>query len=123
MTRRIGRTEAAFSAISLLLGIGLISAPWFFGFANVETASRNAWAGGAIIIVTAAMTLVSFAERVTWVEFLAGLWIAGSPWSLSFYLLISDTALRVQVALGLVIAVLAALELWIARRASSRITA
>jgi len=64
-----------------------------------------------------------FAEWEEWVNFLLGLLGAISSWALSFHLIISETALRAQVALGLVIAVFAAVELWMMHRAPPRITA
>lgn len=123
MLTRKWRKESAIDVINLVLGIGLISAPWIFGFTSVETASRNAWVTGALIGVAAIMALVAFAEWEEWVNLVLGLWVAISPWALSFHLAISETALRSQVTLGLVVAVLAAVELWIMHRAPPRITA
>jgi hypothetical protein len=117
------RKESSIDVINLVLGAGLISAPWIFGFTSVETASRNAWVAGAMIAVAAIAALVSLAEWKEWVNLILGLWVAISPWALSFHLIISETALRAQVALGLVIAVLAAVELWMMHRAPPRITA
>lgn len=117
------RKESSIDVITLVLGAGLISAPWIFGFTSVEAASRNAWVAGAMIAVAAIAALVSRAEWKEWVNLILGLWVAISPWALSFHLIISETALRAQVALGLVIAVLAAVELWMMHRAPPRITA
>jgi hypothetical protein len=86
-------------------------------------ANRNAWIAGAVIGVTSIAALVSFAEWEEWVNLILGLWVAISPWALSFKLVISETAVRAQVALGLVIAVLAAVELLMMHRAPPRITA
>jgi SPW repeat len=98
--------------INLMLGVSLISAPWIFGFTNIEVATRNAWIVGAMIGVTALLTLVSYADWGEWGNLLLGLWVAASPWALSVDLVISETAVRAQAAAGLVIAVLAAAKLW-----------
>jgi predicted MFS family arabinose efflux permease len=123
MQQRKWRKESTFDVINLLLGIALISAPWVFGFTSIEMANRNAWIAGAVISVTSIAALVSFAEWEEWVNLVLGLWVAISPWALSSNIVISETAVRAQVALGLVIAVLAAVELWMTRRAPPRITA
>ena len=123
MPQKKWRKESTLDVINLVLGIGLISTPWVFGFTGVEVANRNAWIAGVVIGLTSIVALVSFAEWEEWVNLVLGLWVAVSPWALSVHLLISETALRAQVALGLVIAVLAAVELWMMHRAPPRITA
>jgi|SRR5487761_1984059 hypothetical protein len=123
MPQKKWRKESTLDVINLVLGIGLISAPWVFGFTGVEMANRNAWIAGAVIGVTSIAALVSLAEWEEWINLLLGLWVAISPWALSVNLVISETAVRAQVALGLVIAVLAAVELWMLHRTPPRITA
>ena len=123
MPARIWRRESVVDVINLILGVGLIAAPWIFGFTRVEMASRHAVMAGALISVTAILTLVVFAEWEEWVIFLLGLWVAASPWALSFDLLISETALCAQAALGLAIAALAGVELRRLHRTSPRLSA
>ena len=123
MLKKKWRKESILDVINLVLGVGLISTPLVFGFTGIEMANRNAWIAGVVIGVTSIATLVSFAEWEEWVNLVLGLWVAVSPWALSFHLLISETAVRAQVALGLVIAVFAAVELWMMHRAPPRLTA
>jgi len=123
MTRQKLGKESAIDVIKLVLGLMLISTPWIFGFTSVEIASRNVWVAGAMISVASIMALVSFAEWEEWISLLLGLWVADSPWALSFDLTISDTALRALTALGLLVVALAAVELWIKHRTPPRITA
>jgi hypothetical protein len=123
MLTRKWKMESTIDVINLVLGASLMSAPWVFGFTSVEMAARNAWLSGALIGVAAIMALIAFAAWEEWVNLVLGLWVAISPWALSFHLTISDTALRMQVALGLVVAVLAAVELWMTHRTPPRITA
>ena len=123
MLERKWRKESALDVINLILGVGLLSTPWIFGFTSVEMASRNAWIMGAVIAVASVLALVLFTEWEEWTNLLLGLWVAISPWALSFHLLISEAALRTYVALGLAVAVLAAVELWVVHRAPPRIAA
>ena len=123
MLKREWRRESVIDVINLVLAFGLISIPWIFGFASVELASRNAWISGALIGVTAIMALVAFAEWEEWTNLILGLWVAISPWALSIDLTMRVDALRTQVALGLVVALFAAAELWMVHRAPPRITA
>jgi predicted MFS family arabinose efflux permease len=120
MLQRKWRKESAIDVVNLILGAGLILAPWAFGYTSIDVASRNAWIAGGLIAVTAIMALVAFAEWEEWVNVLLGLWVAISPWALGFHLSISDTAARTQVALGLIVAVLAAVELWMIHRTPPR---
>ena len=46
MLEKKWRKESTLDVINLVLGIGLISAPWVFGFTGVEMANRNAWIAG-----------------------------------------------------------------------------
>jgi predicted MFS family arabinose efflux permease len=117
------RKQSAIDVINLVLGAGLTLAPWVFGFASVERASRNALVAGAMIGIVAIIALAALAEWEEWINLLLGLWVAISPWALGFHLAISEAAVRIHVALGLVVAVLAAVQLWLVRRARPRITA
>src|SRR5919109_3490674 len=117
------RKASAIDTITLLLGAGLSLAPWILGFTSVAVASRNARIAGAMIGITAIIALVAFAEWEEWVNLLLGLWVAISPWALGFHLAVTETAVRSHVALGLIVAVLAAVQLWMVRRAPPRITA
>ena len=122
MLKQEWRKESAIDVINLVLGAGLISTPWIFGFTSVELATRNAWVAGGMIAVAAAIALFSFADWEEWVNLLVGLWVAISPWALSVHLTMGEDAIRSQVALGLAVAVLAAVELWMVHRAPPRIT-
>jgi hypothetical protein len=62
MLEKKWRKESTLDVINLALGIGLISAPWVFGFTGVAMANRNAWIAGAVIGVTSIAALVSFAR-------------------------------------------------------------
>lgn len=122
MLKQGWRNASVIDVINLALGIGIASTPWFFGFSSVDLAARNAWVAGGVIAVAAVIALISFADWEEWINLVVGLWVAISPWALSVHLTLSQDAMRTQVALGLVVAVLAAAELWMAHRAPPRIT-
>lgn len=123
MLGRKWRRESTVDLINLALGIGLISAPWIFGFTTVAMAGRDALITGALISVMAATALVSFSEWEEWVNLILGLWVAVSPWALSFHFLINASAVRTMIAIGFIVATLAAVELWMVQRNPPRITA
>jgi hypothetical protein len=103
------RKNAFIDWINLLLAIALFISPWVFGFAAGVT-TTNAMVGGVIIGVVAIIALVSFAQWEEWVNLVAGLGVAVSPWVIGFAG--ETTAVWVHVAIGLAVAVLAAIELF-----------
>ena len=52
------------NGLSLLLGIGLIAAPWYFGFASETAAAWNAWIFGTTVAILAVLALE--ATVATW---------------------------------------------------------
>jgi hypothetical protein len=64
----------------------------------------------AIVIATSLAALLAFAEWEEWVGIAVGLWVLASPWLLGFQ---HAQAMPVNVAVGLLIAYLSALELWL----------
>lgn len=96
--------------VNLLLGIGLFVSPWAFGFANLQAASWNAWASGALIAALAAAALWLFAEWEEWLTLIVGLWVATSPWFAHFST--HDTATTLHVIGGIVVAAIAAARIW-----------
>ena len=106
---------------NLVLGGILFVSPWLFTFpAGVE--SQNAWVAGIIIVALSIAALAAFAVWGEWLNLIVGLWLIVSPWVLKFS---GTTAMRVDVAIGIIVAVLAAVELWMMsqtppRQATSR---
>lgn len=92
--------------VNLLLGIFLAASPWIFNFGG--PASTNALVGGVVIALLSIAALSVFAQWEEWINLLLGLWVLVSPWVLAFT---DATAIRVHVAVGIVVAVLAAIEL------------
>jgi hypothetical protein len=93
---------------NLILGGVLFISPWLFPFA-AGGQSQNAILSGIVIAVLAIAALAAFATWEEWLNLIAGLWVVVSPWVLGFQ---GTTAMTVHVAIGIVVAVLAAIELW-----------
>jgi SPW repeat-containing protein len=93
---------------NLILGAVLIVSPWMFGFA-AGAPSQNAWITGIAIAILSIAALAAFAEWEEWLNLVAGLWAIVSPWVLGFQ---GTTAMTVHVVIGVVVAALAAAELW-----------
>jgi hypothetical protein len=115
------RNEAAIDVVNLILGAFLFLSPWIFNFASSAVESRNAWILGIVIAIVAIAAIVSFAEWEEWLNLALGLWVLISPWVLGFSG--ASTAVRLHVVVGIIVAVLAAVELWLTHRAPPRVTA
>jgi hypothetical protein len=106
---------------NLILGAILFLSPWIFAF-TAGAESQNAFASGIVIAVLAIAALAAFATWEEWLNLIAGLWVIVSPWVLGFQ---GTTAMTVHVAIGILVALLAAFELWLMyqqppRQAASR---
>jgi heme/copper-type cytochrome/quinol oxidase subunit 3 len=93
---------------NLVLGAILFFSPWIFTFA-AGAQSQNAFVTGLAIVVLAIAALAAFAVWEEWLNLIAGLWSVVSPWVLGFQ---GTTAMTVHVVIGILVAVLAAIELW-----------
>ena len=102
------RRETVLDAYNLALGAFLFVAPWLFSFGN-GTARAEDWTGGALVIAISGAAILAFAEWEEWANLILGLWLLASPWALGF----GHTAMRVHVAVGIMIAFISALELWL----------
>jgi len=109
--------ETALDVANLVVGIALALTPWIFGFATETAAAWNAWVVGAIIALVAIGALVAFAEWEEWVNLILGIWALVSPWALGFATIAA--AVYAHVVAGLIVAVLAGLELWFAHKRPS----
>jgi hypothetical protein len=94
---------------NLVLGAILFVSPWLFAF-DAGLASQNAIISGIVIAVLSIAALSAFAVWEEWLNLIVGLWVIVSPWVLGF---LGTTATTVHVIIGLIVAVLAAIELWI----------
>ncbi|MDR3484028.1 MAG: SPW repeat protein [Bradyrhizobium sp.] len=90
-------------------GLFLFVSPWLFAYAN-ENARLNLWASGAAIAAISIAAIVAFSNWEEWLNLLLGFWLTASPWVLGFA---HTRAMHVSIALGVTVAFMAALELWL----------
>jgi hypothetical protein len=110
-TRRLDMEIAAATAM-VMLGVTIMSSPWHFGLTVVRAASRDTRIVGAVICIASVTARVSFAAWEIWPRSVPDNWIANSPWAHYFNLAITDTSPRALTALGLRVAALSVLRLW-----------
>jgi hypothetical protein len=108
MTRR--SEETAIDIVNAVLGVCLALAPWALGFTGEVAAAWNAWIVGAAIALVAVGALVAFTQWEEWANLILGVWAVLAPWLLGFAGVAYAT--YAHVIIGLVVAVLAAVELW-----------
>ena len=97
--------------VNLSLAVVLFFSPWLFdlsGGAPWQTASIV----GIIIAVLSIAALAAFAVWEEWLMLAAGLALIVAPWLLGFQ---DSQAMTIDVGIGVVVAVLAACEAWLAR--------
>ncbi len=82
--------------------------------------SENANIAGIVIVVLALAALAAFAVWEEWLNLIVGLWVLVSPWVLGFQ---GTHAMTVHVIIGAVVAILAAIELWMLSHNPPRLTA
>ena len=95
---------------NLILGMILFFSPWLFGLsagAQWQTASTI----GIFIAVSSIAALAAFAVWEEWLNLIAGLALIVSPWLLGFQ---DSDAMTIDVVIGAMVALLAAVEVWLA---------
>jgi hypothetical protein len=113
------RNEALCDVVNLVLGAFLAISPWLFAFAlGAET--QNAIVSGIVIAVLSLAALASFAQWEEWLNLIVGLWVVVSPWVLKFP---QGAAMKIDIVVGILVAAIAALELWMMHRTPPRLTA
>ncbi len=101
------RRESILDIYNLALGTFLFASPWLFAFAH-GAVGEDAWMTGALVVLISAGALVAFAEWEEWINLVLGFWIALSPWALGF---LHTPAMKVCIAVGALVAYIAAIEL------------
>lgn len=108
MTRK--SEQKALDVVNVIAGICLALSPWVLGFTGTAAAAWNAWIVGVVIALIAIGALVAFAEVEEWANLILGIWSVISPWVLGFTAV--TAAMTAHIIIGLIVAVLAAIELW-----------
>jgi hypothetical protein len=111
MFRTRETTENAIDVVNALLGVCLALAPWALGFTGEVAATWNALMVGAAIALIALGALLAFREWEEWVNLALGVWAILAPWLIGFATVAN--AMYAHVIIGLIVGVLAALDLWI----------
>lgn len=104
--------ETAIDVVNLIAGLVLAISPWILGFAGTGAVAWNAWIVGLLVALVAIGALVAFQQWEEWANLVLGLWAIISPFVLGFSG--QSGAMAVHVVFGLVVAILAAIELWMA---------
>ena len=74
----------------------------------------------AVIAVISIAALTAFAVWEEWLNLIVGLWVLVSPWVLHFQ---GTTAMTFHVVIGIIVAALAAFELWLLYQNPTQLTA
>ena len=103
------RRTAILNLYQLVLAVFLFVSPWLFAFAH-GTIRIDDWFSAALVASFSFVALVIFREWEEWLNCILGLWISVSPWVLGFQ---HTTGMFINLLIGLLIAYLAILELWL----------
>ena len=108
--------ESVLDIYNLLLALILFGAPWFFAHAS-RAADLDLRLSSAAIIILSLAAIVAFSAWEEWINLALGLWLVASPWLLGFA---HTRAMHFSIGIGVAIAFLAALELWLRYEAAER---
>jgi hypothetical protein len=109
------RQNAILEVYQLVLAVFLFVSPWLFAFVH-GTLRVDTWVSTALVAVMSFGALIAFRDWKEWINCILGLWIAVSPWVFGFQ---HTAAMLVNLAIGILIAYLAMLELWLIHNGSS----
>ena len=119
MLKQSWKTEAFIDIVNLALGGFLFVSPWIFGFSS-RLGWHTSWMAGAALVIVAIFSIAdlldsvsvpAFFEQEEWINLTIGVWLAVCPWVLSFQ---ADTmAMQVHLVVGVVVATIAVVELWV----------
>ena len=82
----------------------------------MATLRVDTWVSAAFVAAMSFGALIAFRDWKEWINCILGVWIAVSPWVFGFQ---HTAAMLVNLAIGILIAYLAMLELWLIHYGSS----
>jgi len=103
------RRETILDIYNLILAAFVFVSPWLLSYVR-DAAIENAWITGAVGVALTLAALLLFAEWEEWALGAVALWLIVSPWVLGFA---HTRAMHVDIGIGIAIAYIAALELWL----------
>jgi hypothetical protein len=109
------RQYAVLKIYQLAIAGFLFVSPWLFAFAR-GTLRIDTWICAGIVAAVSAIALIAFRECEEWSACILGVWIAVSPLVLDFQ---HTVAMFINLSVGILIAYLALLELWLIHYGSS----
>ena len=101
--------ESVLDLYNLLLAALLFVSPWLFRLTN-SPGKMDLWATGAVIAVISLAAITAYRNWEEWANLLLGVWLIISPWVLGFA---HTRAMHFCIGIGVVVAFLAALDLWL----------
>ncbi len=96
--------------VNLFLGTILFFSPWLFSL-SADAPRQVASIIGLFIAVLSIAALTAFAVWEEWLNLITGLWLIVAPWLFGFE---ESNAVMVDVMIGIVVALLATFEIWLA---------
>jgi hypothetical protein len=98
-----------YSILNFILGIWVLISPFVLGYSHDKGAIWNNVISGIIIMVIAAVRIWGNAmPRISWINFIVGIWLIISPWAANFSL--GSGFAWNQVIVGIMVAVFSALS-------------
>lgn len=94
----------------LMLGLLILLSPWLLGFTEARAPTVNAIVVGGLVVALSALAIRHLEAWEEWLQVALGVWLILSPWILDYSG--ANDARGSHVALGLLITLLAASELW-----------
>jgi hypothetical protein len=109
MVMKKWRRESILDLYNLVLAAFLFISPWMFAHAS-GTAAADLRVSGVAVAILSLAAMLAFATWEEWANLLLGIWLIASPWILGFP---HTTAMHFSIGIGVAVAFLAALELWL----------
>jgi hypothetical protein len=103
------RKESILDVYNLVLGAFLFASPWLAASTR-GVMGEDAWASSALIVLFSVASLIAFSEWEEWGILILGIWLVASPWVLGFK---NATEMKINVGIGVFVAYLAAIELFL----------
>lgn len=108
----MGRPKASVTVttiVSAAAALSLIASPWPAGFTGDAIAAGNAVLCGSLMLAFTAAAHFQLRDWRSWMNLIPGVWALLSPWILGFATHVVASA--IHVIIGLVVSILAMLEL------------